>query len=170
MAKSEQILSSYGLNKTKSRIKILELLLQQHDTIALQEIEKSIPALDRITLYRNLKLFEDKGIIHRALDGTNHPKYAICAEGCNEEKHQDNHAHFHCVACEKTVCIDEISLPQIDNLPSGYSWYLEKDSSIIRIMIISTMSIFRCFAMQKPCSSTRKPRPSWVSSPRPIWI
>lgn len=120
MTESIQILSKFELSKTKSRIKLLDLFLDLSETISLQEIEQSIPDLDRITLYRTLKIFEQKGIIHRAIDGTNHPKYALCAEGCTEVQHHDNHAHFHCVSCEKTVCIDDIVLPKIKGLPLGY--------------------------------------------------
>ena len=120
MTESIQILSQFQLSKTASRIKILDLFISQPETISLPDIEESFPDLDRITVYRTLKVFEHKGIIHRAIDGTTHPKYALCAAGCSEHRHQDNHAHFHCVSCAKTVCVDEIDLPQIKKLPSGF--------------------------------------------------
>lgn len=121
MEKSIQILKANGLSKTEIRKKILDLFLNSSTALSLQAIESAFDKLDRITLYRTLKTFESKGIIHRAVDGTMHPKYAICEGKCDEYDHHDNHAHFHCTICEKTVCLEGVAIPSILNLPKGYT-------------------------------------------------
>jgi len=121
MKSSVQILKENGLSKTVARQKVLDLFLESDRALSLQTIEASFEKLDRITLYRTLKAFEAKGIIHKAIDGTNHPKYAMCEATCDEHNHQDNHAHFHCTICEKTICLDNVPTPNIPSLPDGLS-------------------------------------------------
>ena len=120
MSESLQILKDNNLSKTEIRTKILDLFIQSNNALSLSDIESSFEKIDRITLYRTLKTFEGKGIIHKALDGTNHPKYAMCVDQCNEHFHQDNHAHFHCTTCEKTICLENIPTPTVPNLPNGF--------------------------------------------------
>ena len=124
MQNSVQILEANGLSKTKIRKQVLELFINSDAALSLPDITKALQQtqeLDRITLYRTLRAFEEKGIIHKAIDGTQHPKYAMCEDNCTEHNHQDNHAHFHCTACDTTICLDEVSTPAIQNIPSGYS-------------------------------------------------
>ena len=119
MEASKKILKANGLSKTEARIKVLELFRNSANALSLQSIEAAIDKIDRITLYRTLKAFEAKGIIHKAVDGTNHPKYAMCEATCNEHNHQDNHAHFHCIHCEKTICLEDVPTPNIPSIPVG---------------------------------------------------
>jgi Fur family ferric uptake transcriptional regulator len=85
-----------------------------------QEIENEIQVSDRVTLYRTLKTFEKSGLIHQAIDGSGTTKYALCHNDCSNHEHLDNHAHFHCVSCEKTTCLEEIETPSV-NLPKGFT-------------------------------------------------
>ena len=73
---------------------------------------------DKATLYRTLKTFEDKKLIHSIDDGTGAVKYALCEEGCECEP-QDQHIHFHCVKCGETYCLTQSKIPQT-NIPSGF--------------------------------------------------
>ncbi len=120
MDKSAAILEANGLSKTAVRKKVLDLFLESNNALSLSAIEASFGKLNRITLYRTLKTFQSKGIIHKAIDGTNHPKFAMCKAQCEEGDHQDNHAHFHCTTCEKTICLDDLPTPSIPNLSEGY--------------------------------------------------
>tara|TARA_Y100000815_G_C13299767_1_gene484191 strand:- start:923 stop:1282 length:360 start_codon:yes stop_codon:yes gene_type:complete len=100
---------------------------QSKVAVALSDIENSfaIPqgkaqGADRTTLYRTLKTFEDKGIVHQIDDGTGVVKYALCEPGCNCDIEQDLHLHFHCTQCDETVCLTDHKIPHI-NLPDGYT-------------------------------------------------
>lgn len=119
MEKSLKILETIGLRKTDTRKGILNLFLESDAALSLPEIEGAIKNLDRITLYRTLKTFESKGIIHRAIDGTPNPKYALCQNECTEHQHLDYHAHFHCRDCGKTTCLENVGIPKI-SIPKGY--------------------------------------------------
>jgi len=110
------ILKDSGLTATKNRKIILELFYQTNRVLSLKEIEASIANMDRISLYRTLKTFVAKELIHKISDGTKHPKYALC----HQPNHPDDHAHFHCTACEKTICLKQVAIPKITNVPKDY--------------------------------------------------
>lgn len=123
MNKALDILVENGLRKTVMRQGILEIFLDSDIAVSQQHIETSLVKqfnrVDRITVYRTLKTFEQKGIIHKAIDGTHTPKYALCADDCTEHAHHDTHAHFHCDDCGKTYCIDEVEAPKT-KAPKGF--------------------------------------------------
>lgn len=119
MASAIEILKQNGLRKTAVRVQVLDIFLDSAAALAHQQLEHALADVDRITLYRTLKTYEQKGIIHRALDGTQTSKYALCESGCTEHKHDHNHAHFHCESCGETTCVEEVSAPQV-GLPEGY--------------------------------------------------
>jgi Fur family ferric uptake transcriptional regulator len=116
----EKILKKHGLRITQTRLDVLGLFLSEEAAVSNQYIEKALDRIDRITLYRTLKSFESKGLIHKAVDGTEVPKYAMCMENCTEENHQHHHVHFHCEKCENTFCIENILIPVIKT-PKGYT-------------------------------------------------
>ncbi len=104
----ENILKCHGLRKTEMRCLVLKLFLSANrEAITHPELERRLPDADRITLYRSLKSFEEKGIIHQVVDGSQATKFALCTDTCNEHEHLDQHAHFHCNDCGKTICLEE---------------------------------------------------------------
>ena len=115
-----QLLKDHKLRKTPTRVEILALYMQHEHALSHKDIEETLnEAYDRVTIYRTLHSFEEKGIIHRVYDNSNSIKYALCGEHCHDHKHQDNHIHFNCTACHKTFCIEEIKIPNIQ-LPKKY--------------------------------------------------
>ncbi len=121
MSDIHQILKSYHLRCTASRSDILELFAQKDMALSEPEIEEEMYGrCDRVTIYRTLATFLDKGILHKVLDDAGAAKYALCADNCQQSTyHSHNHVHFKCYRCEKTTCIEEVSIPAI-NLPQGY--------------------------------------------------
>lgn len=116
---AEHILRQNKLRRTDVRMGVLKVFLNHEEALSHNDIEDQFDQIDRITLYRTLRTFEEKGIIHKALDGSEKQKYALCAEECSEHDHQDEHPHFYCFRCNRTVCLSEVSLPEI-KLPPGY--------------------------------------------------
>jgi Fur family ferric uptake transcriptional regulator len=113
------ILRRKHLSVTDSRKKILSLFLDSQDALAHGDIEKKAgEKFDRVTIYRTLQTFVEKGIVHTIPTADNSIKYALCKE-CEEGHHHDDHVHFICTNCEKTICLDDVVSPQI-NLPAGY--------------------------------------------------
>lgn len=115
-----QILSSSNLRLTSSRSSILGLFLNNAHALSYSNIEKELGHLyDRVTIYRTLKSFLDKGIVHKILDDSGGPKYGLCNEVCEQASHQHDHVHFKCTHCGQTNCLDELGVPEI-KLPAGY--------------------------------------------------
>lgn len=120
MQQIQQLLKKNQLSITDSRSRILELFLQQNGALAHADIEKKSGAsFDRVTIYRTLQTFVEKGIIHTIPTADNSVLYALCKDHCNEERHYDHHVHFVCRQCSNTICLDDITVPDI-KLPSGY--------------------------------------------------
>lgn len=119
MASSESILKKHHLRVTPFRVDVIELFAKTGHAMSAAELELLLQDADRITLYRTLKSFEDKGIIHKAIDGTLTQKYALCESQCDEHHHHDEHVHFHCVKCANTFCLDHVFVPAIQ-LPNGF--------------------------------------------------
>lgn len=115
----QELLERHQLRKTAIRSNVLEIFLARQEALSHNDIEIQLQPVDRITLYRTLKTFEDKGIIHIAIDGSDKLKYALCQDGCDEHEHHDVHAHFHCADCGKTFCLDEVEAPPVQ-APTGF--------------------------------------------------
>lgn len=119
MKEIEKRLNDNGVRPTAMRILIYKYMAEKKVAVALTDIESAFAKADRTTLYRTLKTFEEKGIVHQIDDGTHTSKYALCEPGCNCELEQDLHLHFHCNNCDETICLTEQKIPHI-NLPDGY--------------------------------------------------
>ena len=114
------LLQRHELRKTTMRGEVLKIFLEAgKQAITHPELERRLPDADRITLYRTLKAFEDKGLIHQVVDSGNATKYALCNDACTEHQHHDEHAHFHCNDCGKTICLDSITTSTIQ-VPRGF--------------------------------------------------
>ncbi len=114
------ILKQNRLSVTDSRTKILSFFLQHSGALSHADIEKNAHAsFDRVTVYRTLQTFVEKGIIHLIPTTDNSIKYALCKNDCAPGHHHDNHVHFICDECSKTICLDDVDIPVI-KLPKGF--------------------------------------------------
>jgi Fur family ferric uptake transcriptional regulator len=122
------ILRRSQLSVTDSRKKILELFQTSGGALAHADIEKQTGTVfDRVTIYRTLQTFVEKGIIHTIPTSDNSVKYALCKEQCTEGHHHDNHVHFMCDDCGTTYCLDHVTIPKVQ-LPKGF---LEKQTDVV---------------------------------------
>lgn len=108
------------LSVTSSREKILQLFLEQEGALAHGDIEKKAgERFDRVTVYRTLQAFVEKGIIHTIPTADNAILYALCKDNCEAGHHHDHHIHFECGSCGVTYCLDDVVTPEV-KLPRGY--------------------------------------------------
>jgi Fur family ferric uptake transcriptional regulator len=115
----DDILRRNHLSITESRKKILSLFLATPDALTHGDIErKAGEKFDRVTVYRTLQTFVEKGIVHTIPTAENSVLYALCKD-CTEGHHHDDHVHFVCSNCGSTICLDDVVSPKID-LPEGY--------------------------------------------------
>jgi len=115
----EGMLTRKDINPTAMRLLVLDFLLKQSSAISLTDLEKGLEPSDRITLYRALKKFEEKGLVHSIDDGSGATKYALCENDCKAGHHHDLHVHFFCNTCRETSCLPKYHIPQIP-LPDGF--------------------------------------------------
>jgi len=119
-AKLTDVLKQNRLSVTESRKKILYLFFKQPGALAHADIERSAgEKFDRVTVYRTLQTFVEKGIIHVIPTSDSEIRYALCKEECREGHHHDNHLHFVCLECGSMNCLAETALPEV-KLPRGY--------------------------------------------------
>jgi Fur family ferric uptake transcriptional regulator len=115
-----EILKRSQLSVTESRAKILELFKQSGKALAHADIEnKTNDHFDRVTIYRTLQTFVEKGIIHTIPTADNSVLYALCKDDCSQGHHHDNHVHFICDQCGTTFCLDHVEIPKV-HLPQGF--------------------------------------------------
>lgn len=126
--KVDKKLQSRNIKPTAMRELVLEVLTEQTTAVSLSELEDIFVRADRATLYRTLKTFEGKKLIHSIDDGTGAVRYALCSEKCDCSI-EDLHVHFLCSKCNKTYCLNEVPVPTI-NLPVGFS--LENVSIVVK--------------------------------------
>jgi Fur family peroxide stress response transcriptional regulator len=99
------------MKNSKKREEILSVL-KNGDLLTAQEISERLPNIDRATVYRNIHLFLELGIIREV-----NLKKGIASYELN--KKEDHHQHFICLDCEKVIPIefDDALISQI--IPEG---------------------------------------------------
>lgn len=109
---SGALLEDAGLRATEVRRRVLSVLLGAGSSLSHRELAALLPKLDRISIYRNLKLLKKANLVHgvQGIDGV--LRYLVNpagADGC-----PGGHAHFLCVDCGRMTCLLDQALPRID--------------------------------------------------------
>ena len=117
----DDLLRRNSLSVTESRKKILNLFLNVQGALAHGDIErKAGEKFDRVTVYRTLQTFVEKGIIHTIPTTDNSVRYALCKDNCTEGHHNDDRVHFICHQCGATLCLEDVVVPEI-KMRKGFS-------------------------------------------------
>ena len=114
----EKILDRKAIKLTAMRRLVLDVLIENRKALNLYEIEKQFDNVDRSTIFRTLKTFQDNYLIHSVDDGTGAIKYALCDDDCTCNL-EDLHIHFLCNNCGQTHCLKNIPIPVLD-MPDGF--------------------------------------------------
>ncbi len=116
-----QLLRQGGMSVTEKRVQILHLFFAQPgNALRHADIEQQLGSMDRVTIYRTLHTFLEKGLLHTIPNADGTAMYALCKDECHEGHHHDDHVHFLCSQCGVTICLDGIVVPQV-KLPQGYA-------------------------------------------------
>lgn len=116
----ETLLRSNQLKVTQPRLSVLQIIAERDAAVSQPILEKMMgEGVDRVTLYRILKTFEEKGILHKVMDLNGTANYAICSSSCTEHAHHDEHFHFNCTNCHQVYCMNDFHLPPIQ-MPKGF--------------------------------------------------
>ena len=109
------ILSENGISRTEFRTELLNLFYSSKMSLSVEDILNHFDnSINKVTVYRSLESFENKGLIHKVPDSNNLKRYSLCKEDeCNASSHKHNHGHFICYSCNQTFCLEEIKTPDI---------------------------------------------------------
>jgi Fur family ferric uptake transcriptional regulator len=114
------LLKEKQLRSTEIRREILHLFVKYPHALSHGDItDLTGQAYDRVTLYRTLNTFVEKGLIHEIIDHDSKVKYNLCQANCEAGHHHDNHLHFKCNQCEHTFCLTHSEVPRVE-VPENY--------------------------------------------------
>ena len=111
-------LTEHGIKPTANRIVIAETLASADCPMSVKELEYRILSIDKSNIFRTLMLFKEHHLVHVIEDGDGGIKYELCLSH-DHKVDEDEHLHFFCERCHKTICLHEIPVPII-SLPAGY--------------------------------------------------
>jgi Fur family ferric uptake transcriptional regulator len=118
----QAILTKHQLKQTAPRLMVLNEIITQEAAVSQPELEKKLGSkVDRVTLYRTLSTFEEKGILHKIMDAAGTANFAICKANCTAAHHHDEHLHFNCGNCKKVYCLD-VKVPTT-TIPKGFTMH-----------------------------------------------
>jgi Fur family transcriptional regulator, ferric uptake regulator len=110
----KSMLKKYGLKLTSPRLKVLEVFFSSDRAVTYCEIlEFNAKAVDRVTVYRTLKSFEDIGLIHRIIGASDVPAYALSIGKGSARAGFKQHLHFRCTKCHGFFCLNDHAMSTI---------------------------------------------------------
>ncbi|WP_291856907.1 Fur family transcriptional regulator [Marinilabilia sp.] len=116
----EKKLALKNVKPTAMRTLVYKTLVNSGKALSLADLEMQFEKVERSTIYRALKSFEENFMVHPVDDGTGAVKYAVCDDDCTCNIH-DLHVHFYCTRCGRTRCMKELPIPEM-KLPAGYTY------------------------------------------------
>lgn len=112
-ASATEILKNHQLRITDCRLDVLQFFVSASHSISSRDLEDAFPNYDRVTLYRTLHSFEEKGIIHSIPNETGIARYGLCFDTCEPGHHDHAHIHFKCDDCGVVDCLPTHSVPVV---------------------------------------------------------
>ena len=118
----ELILSEKNISKTRFRTELLNLFYTTKKSLSVEEISNHFHhSINKVTIYRSLESFENKGLIHKVPDNNNVKRYSLCNnDECSSISHNHSHGHFICYSCNQTFCLENLERPEITCLKGFY--------------------------------------------------
>lgn len=119
--KNEEIiehLEAKGVKPTANRIIVFKVLHDIHRPMSLKALETRLLSMDKSSIFRVLSLFLEHDVVHSFEDGRGLINYELC-EHAGHCSHDENHIHFYCEKCQRSFCLRNAQIPDI-NLPEGF--------------------------------------------------
>jgi Fur family ferric uptake transcriptional regulator len=115
---AEKLLKQHGLSSTAMRLEVLGILLSYDKPVSTRDLEMELSKpFDRVTLYRTLRVFAERKLVHRIQVSENCVAYR--APYGLEEGKSSEHLHFHCTHCDQVFCMPQIPIQDV-SLPAGF--------------------------------------------------
>ena len=118
LAFARRLVKESGGRNTEARRNVLACLIVAGRALSHSEIETQLADadLDRVTLYRVLEWLVEQSLAHRVggLSGFDRAmRFAF-----SRPERRSAHAHFQCVQCGTTMCLDDVAVPALP-VPGG---------------------------------------------------
>ncbi len=112
------LLEEHGIKPTANRIVVARALAESMMPQTLAELENRIMTIDKSNIFRAITLFKEHHLVH-AIEGSSEGiRFELC-HSHDQEHDEDQHPHFVCERCQKTYCLEHLSMPDI-TLPPGF--------------------------------------------------
>ncbi len=100
---------------------MLKVFIENRSPISMHELKTRMEKnCDRVTLYRNLRKFTRKGILHEVYLDKQESRFVLPENIVNPEKQYAEHLHFKCMQCNMVKCLTDQEIMKV-SLPEGYS-------------------------------------------------
>lgn len=120
MSDKQHILDSliaHGFRRTSFRIELLQIFIESKHGLSFKDIKGKITSTqDKVTIYRGIDAFLEKGLIHQVPTTGTSPKYAVTASPGSKDASNHQHAHFICQKCNNTFCLEDVDLPELKSI------------------------------------------------------
>jgi Fe2+ or Zn2+ uptake regulation protein len=96
----EVLLNEKKIKITRQRIEILDLIISKGSSFSANDLHDELKkGPDLVTIYRNLQLFHESGILREVMNRGDRQYFELSCI------HNPAHPHFFCCACKKIFCI-----------------------------------------------------------------
>jgi len=112
----ELLLEQHGVKPTANRLRIARALEEAGRPLSLMELEQRLDTIDKSNVFRALTAFRSAHLVHM-LEG-DPVRYELC-HSRHADHDDDLHAHFYCVKCHNTFCLEDTPIPPVQ-VPEGY--------------------------------------------------
>ena len=127
LAAADATIRATGERLTQPRIAVLACLLASGSANSHLDVAGMLAdhhAVDRVTVYRVLEWLVNLGIAHRIAGDDRVWRFMVNTQAASNKiaasSQHGHHAHFTCVECRQTFCMDKV-IPKIDlKLPKGF--------------------------------------------------
>ncbi len=116
----EETLQAKGVRVTANRLLVLRALAAAEGPVNLAALEEALETVDKGSIFRVLTLFAEADVVHAFEDGSGSVKYELCHGAHHHHTPDDQHPHFFCERCGRTVCLDDVAVPAVA-VPAGFS-------------------------------------------------
>ena len=110
----KNLLKNHALRVTDCRIDVLEKFYKDTHALSFKDLEIALEDYDRVTLYRTLNSFIEKGLLHRIPSDDGFASYGLCRSECSDNVHHHDHVHYKCNICGHIECLPAYHVPKVE--------------------------------------------------------
>lgn len=118
-ADAQALLKKANLRQTLPRLAILQALIKATGPITQEQIAETLSdsAPNKVTIYRTLECFIERGIVHKAFMKDRTAFFEL-GHNCSEKQ---CHPHFTCTKCHQTHCLTNVKMPMAKIADKGFN-------------------------------------------------